>query len=188
MHALNPPVIHRDVKTGNVLLKYADCAGAGAGAGAPSNTTLTAKVSDFGTTRVNLEQIARTTLRTTANTHAVTRQVCGTTPYMPSEYQVSGHVSARTDSFAFGIMAIELMTGLEARDARVIVDDSTFDELPAAIEANHNSKDNTKSPRKCRWSPAPLKKLAKVAAKCVRVPAKLRATIAEVLLELEDLV
>ena len=38
-------------------------------------------------------------------------------------YTASGHVSARTDSFAFGIMAIELMTGLEARLARVVVDD-----------------------------------------------------------------
>ena len=47
-----------------------------------SAKTLMAKVSDFGTTRVNREQ-DESLLRTSKRTHASTRQVCGTGPYMP---------------------------------------------------------------------------------------------------------
>ena len=32
---------------------------------------------------------------------------------MPPEYQAHGHVSLLTDSFAFGMLAIELLTGLQ---------------------------------------------------------------------------
>jgi serine/threonine protein kinase len=51
-------------------------------------------------------------------THARTMQVCGTGPYMPPEYANRGEVSAHTDAFAFGIMAIDqLLTGLHQRSA-----------------------------------------------------------------------
>ena len=68
MHSLNPPVIHRDVKCGNVLLHYPD---------GDTTQQLTAKVSDFGIARVNAEQDDNV-LRTSKRTHASTRQVCGT--------------------------------------------------------------------------------------------------------------
>ena len=69
MHSLDPPVIHRDVKTGNVLLQLTE-------------RGLMAKVSDFGTVRVNKETQALT-MATSVKTHASTRQICGTGPYMP---------------------------------------------------------------------------------------------------------
>ena len=70
MHSLEPPVIHRDVKTGNVLLQFSEREG------------IIAKVSDFGTVRVNTETTAKQ-LATTVKTHASTKQICGTGPYMP---------------------------------------------------------------------------------------------------------
>jgi serine/threonine protein kinase len=42
-------------------------------------------------------------------THAVTKRVVGSGPYMPSEYVNSGHVSEKTDAFAFGVVLIELL-------------------------------------------------------------------------------
>ena len=69
MHSLDPPVIHRDVKTGNVLLQLTE-------------RGLMAKVSDFGTVRVNKETQALT-MATSVKTHASTKQICGTGPYMP---------------------------------------------------------------------------------------------------------
>ena len=41
MHELNPPVIHRDIKGGNVLLHYTDAATCG-------GKRLVVKISDFG--------------------------------------------------------------------------------------------------------------------------------------------
>ena len=46
---------------------------------------LLAKISDFGTVRENREQ-QEGILRTSRRTHASTKHVCGTTPYMPPEY------------------------------------------------------------------------------------------------------
>ena len=42
-------------------------------------------------------------------------------------------VSARTDSFAFGVVTIELMTGLHPILVREIIDENLFEELPDKI-------------------------------------------------------
>jgi serine/threonine protein kinase len=67
-------------------------------------------------------------------------QVCGTGPYMPPEYVNRGEVSARTDAFAFGIMAIELLTGLHPAMARELVGSNLFEELPQVIQRHHDGK------------------------------------------------
>jgi hypothetical protein len=41
--------------------------------------------------------------------------------------------------------------------------------------------------RKCKWRAAPLKRMSAMAAKCVRLQPKLRATTAEILPELESM-
>ena len=60
-----------------------------------------AKVSDFGTVRVNTEMDGKV-LRTSERTHVSTERVSGTRPFMPPEYRERGQVSALTDAFAFG--------------------------------------------------------------------------------------
>ena len=84
MHAQKPPVIHRDVKCANVLLHY------------KSNGELIAKISDFGTVRVNREQEEKEGILRTSNlTHVSTERACGTRPFMPPEYRERRQVSAR---------------------------------------------------------------------------------------------
>ena len=56
----------------------------------------------------------------------------------PAEYHSRGHVSARTDSFAYGIMTLELLTGLHPIVARDLVDDSLFEDLPTRIQQHHD--------------------------------------------------
>jgi serine/threonine protein kinase len=111
---------------------------------------------------------------------------------MPTEYVNRGEVSARTDAFAFGIMAIELLTGLHPAMVRELVDTNLFEELPQMIQKLHDGKPHEltvirgpKAIRKCKWPAAPLKRMSAIAARCVRLQPKLRATVADELPELE---
>jgi len=98
----SPPLIHQDLKSDNVLLTT--------GVGA----RVVAKVADFGTARM-LPQLAAG-MPTTARganlpTHHSTGIVVGTRPYMAPEYAQLGHVSEKTDAFAYGVLLLELLTG-----------------------------------------------------------------------------
>jgi hypothetical protein len=70
LHAeANPPIIHQDIKSANILL----CT--------HRDGRLLAKVGDFGTARYNPTRLRRGT----AGTHHETENVVGTMPYMPPE-------------------------------------------------------------------------------------------------------
>jgi serine/threonine protein kinase len=64
-----------------------------------------AKVADFGTVRTDDRDRYDPndgTLLTSVKTHAYTKSIVGTSPYIPPEYLRSGHVSEKTDAFALG--------------------------------------------------------------------------------------
>lgn len=102
--AFNTPLIHRDIKTANILL---DCANK-------------PKLGDFGIIKLLANQ--NTTIATTT---------IGTTVYMAPEAHRSGDVSVKTDSFSFGVVILELLTSLppldDARDSRDLI--SHVDEM-----------------------------------------------------------
>jgi serine/threonine protein kinase len=61
-------------------------------------------VADFGLVKAGVVEGA-------TKTHVSTRNRPGTPMYMPLEYIQSGHVSEKTDSFALGVVLLELLTG-----------------------------------------------------------------------------
>ncbi|KAF7849695.1 hypothetical protein BT93_L0379 [Corymbia citriodora subsp. variegata] len=154
------PIIHRDVKSANILLD-ANC---------------TAKVSDFGASRlVPLDQTQLSTM------------VQGTLGYLDPEYFHTSQLTEKSDVYSFGIVLVELLTGKKALSfdrpeeerslATYFLSSLKNDKLFQVIEKVIANEGNNEQ----------VKEVANLAKRCLKIKGEERPTMKEVAMELEGL-
>ncbi|XP_054806764.1 brassinosteroid LRR receptor kinase [Prosopis cineraria] len=90
-HNCIPHIIHRDMKSSNVLL----------------DENLESRVSDFGMAR----------LMSAVDTHLSVSTLAGTPGYVPPEYYQSFRCSTKGDVYSYGVVLLELLTGRRPTDS-----------------------------------------------------------------------
>ncbi|CAL5384689.1 unnamed protein product [Camellia sinensis] len=159
--ATSVPIIHRDVKSTNILL----------------DDNYTAKVSDFGASRlVPLDQDQLATV------------VQGTLGYLDPEYMLTNQLTEKSDVYSFGVVLVELITGKKVLSfdkpekerslARYFLSCMKNDRLFQVIDEQIEIEGIVEE----------LTEVANIAKTCLIVKGEERPTMKEVAMELEGLI
>ncbi|KAK8446016.1 hypothetical protein SEVIR_9G420600v4 [Setaria viridis] len=160
LHELaDPPIIHRDVKSSNILM----------------DEHLTAKVADFGLSK----------LVSDSERGHVSTQVKGTLGYLDPEYYMSQQLTEKSDVYSFGVVMLELIVAKQpiekgkyiVREAKRMFDasDAEFCGLKDMIDARIMNTNHL----------AAFSKFLQLALRCVDEVATARPSMSEVVKEIE---
>ncbi|URE47894.1 receptor-like serine threonine-protein kinase [Musa troglodytarum] len=154
-----PPIIHRDVKTNNILLTH----------------DFEAKVADFGLSKPFL---------TDAQTHVSTDVVVGTPGYVDPQYSATFQLTEKSDVYSFGVVLLELVTGRSA-----MLDQPKRYHIVQWVRWRVAEADITEvaDPKLgARYDNCSILKVIDLAIRCVDISAHQRPTMAEVVMRLKE--
>ncbi|XP_013611165.1 PREDICTED: probable serine/threonine-protein kinase At1g01540 [Brassica oleracea var. oleracea] len=160
---LEPKVVHRDIKSSNILL----------------DKQWNAKVSDFGLAKLLGSEMSY-----------VTTRVMGTFGYVAPEYASTGMLNERSDVYSFGVLVMEMISGRNPVDYSRPVGEVNLVEWLKRMVSNREAE-GVLDPRMVeKPSLRSLKRTLLVALRCVDPNAQKRPKMGHVIhmLEAEDLV
>ncbi|XP_059454880.1 wall-associated receptor kinase 2-like [Corylus avellana] len=156
--AASTPIIHRDVKSSNILL----------------DDNFTAKVSDFGTSRL----VPR-------HQKELATVVQGTLGYLDPEYLQTNRLTEKSDVYSFGVVLVELLTGDDVLSFDRSEEETSLpmyflsslkeDQLFEILE-NHIVEEGNKEQ---------IKEVVELAERCLKVKGDERPSMQEVAMKLE---
>ncbi|XP_073125888.1 serine/threonine-protein kinase-like protein At3g51990 [Henckelia pumila] len=152
LHASNPPIIHRDIKSSNILI----------------DAKFSSRLSDFGLSlRGHVEDVK---VRSTPP--------AGTFGYLDPEYLAPGDLSTKSDVFSFGILMLEIITGRNAIDVNYSPPSVVDWAVPAIKLGDFSGICDLRIGPPRDWES--LRRMSVLAARCVRSTAAKRPGMAEV--------
>ncbi|XP_023915087.1 probable serine/threonine-protein kinase At1g01540 [Quercus suber] len=158
---LEPKVVHRDIKSSNILL----------------DKQWNSKVSDFGLAKL-----------LGSESSYITTRVMGTFGYVAPEYASTGMLNERSDVYSFGILVMEIITGRNPVDYSRPPEEVNLVEWLKKMVANRNAEGvlDPKLPEKP--TSRALKRALLVGLRCVDPNAQKRPKMGHVIhmLEAED--
>lgn len=145
-------IVHRDIKASNILL----------------DSNLNPKISDFGLAKLYDDQ----------KTHMSTR-VAGTIGYLAPEYAMRGHLTEKTDVFAFGVVALEIVSGRLNFDPNVEEDKAYLLEWAWQLHENDCEVELVSS-ELVKFNEEEVKRVVRVALLCTQTSPMLRPPMSRV--------
>uniref|UniRef100_A0A0E0KIB6 Protein kinase domain-containing protein n=1 Tax=Oryza punctata TaxID=4537 RepID=A0A0E0KIB6_ORYPU len=157
-----PPIVHRDVRSSNVLVFDGH----------------DAKIGDFNLTNQSPDSAAR--LHST--------KVLGTFGYHAPEYAMTGQLTQKSDVYSFGVVLLELLTGRKPVDHTMPKGQQSLVTWATPRLSEDKVKQCVDPKLKDEYPPKAVAKLAAVAALCVQYEADFRPNMTIVVKALQPLV
>ncbi|KAJ0752039.1 putative protein kinase RLK-Pelle-CrRLK1L-1 family [Helianthus annuus] len=155
-------VIHRDVKSANILI----------------DENWEAKISDFGLSKIG---------PASQSFSYVDVSVKGTFGYLDPEYFCTRKLTRKTDVYAFGVVLFEVLSGRLAVDERIREEQYSLVRWAQKCVKEKKFDQMVDSNIKGTLSPLCLRRFAQIADRCVHSVPKERPTMSEVVASLQAL-
>ncbi|KAH9326571.1 hypothetical protein KI387_006749, partial [Taxus chinensis] len=161
----SPKIIHRDVKTANILL----------------DSNLKGKLADFGLSKVGMEEDGSSAMFTT---------VRGTVGYLDPKYFSTHMLTEKSDVYSFGVVLLEIICGRRPIDTTVSKERlSLIRWVTPFVEQGEESVKITEMVDERlpnNYEPKSIGHVAKLAMRCIAAEPLHRPTINEVVIEMKE--
>ncbi|KAL3625871.1 putative serine/threonine-protein kinase pbl10 [Castilleja foliolosa] len=162
LHSSEAKVIYRDFKTSNVLL----------------DSNYSAKLSDFGLAKDGPN----------GEKSYVSTRVMGTYGYAAPEYVATGHLSAKSDVYSYGVVLLELLSGRIAIDKNRPNGEQRLVEWAKPFLGNKRRVYRIMDNRlEGQYTMDVVQKIGNLALRCISLDPRLRPKMDEIVKELEQL-
>ncbi|KAG9135630.1 hypothetical protein Leryth_002368 [Lithospermum erythrorhizon] len=153
-------ILHRDVKSSNILLDDSMCA----------------KVADFGFSKYAAQE----------GDSYTSVEVRGTAGYLDPEYYSTQHFSAKSDVFSFGVVLMEIITGREPLNVQRPRAEWSLTEWAKRNIKNAKIEEVVDASLKGGYHAEAMWRVMEVSLACIESYSANRPTMADIVRELED--